>query len=556
MPAPTPYRLLRDAWAVRRRDNLLALVCAAGHQAGEALVPVIVGLAIDRGVAAGEVDQLVLWLAAVTCVFALLSNSYVAYARLSTRAATAAAVALRLRVTDHLLDPRGVGGQDHAAGGLTSIAADDVAAVGRANSVAFLFSGGLGGFGVAAVSLFTIDVVVGLVVVGGSIPVVAGMHLLGIPLERRMIDERAGAAAAADTAGDLVRGLRVVKGLGAEETASHRFAAVSRRSLHATIRAARVGGLFEAVLVLATGLFVAVVAVVAGRMALAGDIGIGAFVAALGLAQFLVGPLMMLAAATATLAECRSAAVRVAGLLARPAPSFGAVAPSAPVRGELRVAGPGTGVDAGEVTVPGGSLTGVVAPPAAAGALVAALTGEPRPGGAGVTLDGVPLTELDVTQLRRAVVVAPHHGVLFAGTLRENVAAAAGPEAVAEAARVAAVDAVVAELPDGWDAAVGEGGHRLSGGQRQRVALARALAARPPVLVLHEPTSAVDSVTEAGIAARLADVRRGLTTVVVTTSPALLAACDHVVWLDGGGPRSGRHDDLVRLDGYAAAVLR
>ncbi|NUR87795.1 MAG: ABC transporter ATP-binding protein, partial [Nonomuraea sp.] len=97
------------------------------------------------------------------------------------------------------------------------------------------------------------------------------------------------------------------------------------------------------------------------------------------------------------------------------------------------------------------------------------------------------------------------------------------------------------------DTQVGEYGGALSGGQRQRVALARALAARRPVLVLHDPTSAVDAVTEARIAESLRRERAGLTTIVVTTSPALLAAADHVAFLDHGHlAAQAPHDDLLR----------
>ncbi|WP_164873051.1 ATP-binding cassette domain-containing protein, partial [Streptomyces resistomycificus] len=109
----------------------------------------------------------------------------------------------------------------------------------------------------------------------------------------------------------------------------------------------------------------------------------------------------------------------------------------------------------------------------------------------------------------------------------------------------------------GVDTVLAERGRSLSGGQRQRVALARALAADRPVLVLHDPTTAVDTVTESRIAARLREVRRGRTTVLVTTSPALLAVTDRVVVLDGGTvTANGRHAELVAGDeAYRAAVL-
>jgi len=118
-------------------------------------------------------------------------------------------------------------------------------------------------------------------------------------------------------------------------------------------------------------------------------------------------------------------------------------------------------------------------------------------------------------------------------------------------------DEVARGLPDGLDAMLGDGARTLSGGQRQRIALARALATEAPVLVLHDPTTAVDAVTEARIAARLRQMREGRTTILVTTSPALLAVTDRVVFLHDGAVRAdGTHGDLAAGDEtYRETVL-
>ncbi|MFD6425631.1 ATP-binding cassette domain-containing protein [Streptomyces sp. NPDC060198] len=132
---------------------------------------------------------------------------------------------------------------------------------------------------------------------------------------------------------------------------------------------------------------------------------------------------------------------------------------------------------------------------------------------------------------------APHRTTLFSGTLRDNVAVVAdSPARVDAAVRAAACGDFAADL----DVPVGEGGNRLSGGQRQRVALARALASDAPVLVLHDPTTAVDSVTEHAIAGRLRGVRAGRSTLLITSAPALLAVCDRVVELSDNVPATSR----------------
>jgi putative ABC transport system ATP-binding protein len=120
--------------------------------------------------------------------------------------------------------------------------------------------------------------------------------------------------------------------------------------------------------------------------------------------------------------------------------------------------------------------------------------------------------------------------------------------ALDRALAAAAADQVVEVLPAGLDTQIAEQGSSLSGGQRQRVALARALAADAPVLVLHDPTTAVDSVTEARIAAGIAALREGRSTLVLTTSPALLAVADRVVLLDGTRRVEGSHAGLLATE--------
>ena len=129
---------------------------------------------------------------------------------------------------------------------------------------------------------------------------------------------------------------------------------------------------------------------------------------------------------------------------------------------------------------------------------------------------------------------------------------------ISEALAVACALDVLAAGPDGLDGLVEERGRSYSGGQRQRLALTRALLAEREVLVLVEPTSAVDAHTEARIADRLRAHRAGRTTVVTTVSPLLLDAVDEVAFLvDGRVVATGSHTDLLDTDpGYRAVVVR
>ncbi|MGO2830411.1 ATP-binding cassette domain-containing protein, partial [Corynebacterium casei] len=127
--------------------------------------------------------------------------------------------------------------------------------------------------------------------------------------------------------------------------------------------------------------------------------------------------------------------------------------------------------------------------------------------------------------------IVPHAADVFEGTIRSNIAMNHDPAAVVDDSVLAASGAtdIVAALPDGLDAQVRDSGSNLSGGQRQRIALARALHANPDVLVLVDPTSAVDSVTEVNIAQGIREYRAGKTTMVLSASPVFRHIADRVI---------------------------
>jgi ABC-type bacteriocin/lantibiotic exporter with double-glycine peptidase domain len=177
-----------------------------------------------------------------------------------------------------------------------------------------------------------------------------------------------------------------------------------------------------------------------------------------------------------------------------------------------------------------------------------------------VTYGGVDLARVPLEEVRRTILVSDTGSQLFAGTLQEavdphGVLAREQAEAVL---RAAAAEDVYDAMPGGWAGVLDERGRGLSGGQRQRLVLARALGTDPEVLVLVEPTSAVDAHTEARIAERVAAQRRGRTTVVTTVSPLWLHHADHVVLLVGGRVAAeGCHEELLATEpAYREVVVR
>ncbi|MET7871322.1 ABC transporter ATP-binding protein [Streptomyces cyaneofuscatus] len=553
--------VIRRAVAGQRRDVVVGSLLGAAHQTGEALVPVLIGLIVDRAVVRPDGGALAAWLVLLAVVYAMLSYGFRFGARAGERAAEQAAHQLRLDVVRRVLAPHGGAEAGRPPGALVNVATEDARRVGALNMALTLGIAAVVGVVAGAVLLLRASVPLGLLVLIGAPVLMALGHYLARPLEHRSEAEQERAAHASGVAADLVAGVRVLKGLRAERAAVARYRPTSQASREANVRAARAAALQTGLMLTLTGAFIALVALVGGRLVLSGSIGLGALVSAVGLALFLPGPIAVLAWAGAELAKARASAARIADVLAAPGETTGGTTePATPASGELRLHGLGhAGLHGIDLTVrPGEHLGIVVTDTAHAATLLRCLARRCDPDRGHVELDGTPVTELAPAALRSALLVAEHDAQLFDGTLLDNVTAAAPAGADPQPAMdAAAVDEVAATLPGGTSGRIGERGSSLSGGQRQRVALARALAADRSVLVVHDPTTAVDAATEARIATGIRRARTGRTTVLVTSSPALLAATDRVVLIDGGTiTAEAPHEDLVRDHPvYRTAVL-
>jgi putative ABC transport system ATP-binding protein len=549
----TGRALLGEILGSRRRGIAAAAAVLATHQACELLVPVVVGATLDAAIAESDTTALVRWLAILTVLFTVLSFAYRFGSRIAEATTERAAHDVRLRTVARVIDPRGGGEGGRLPGELLSIATADVDA---AADIVRVLTYGIG-FATAlvagAVVLLLTSLTLGLVVLVGLPLVVWLGSRLGAVLTHRAADQQAGAATAAGVATDLVGGLRVLQGIGGSGPGAARYRVASRASLTATLSAARTEAAFEAGAVLISGVALAGGALVGGRLAARGELSIGELVAAAGVTQFLVGPLSTLGWAASTVARARASSVRLAAALtAPPAITVPAVVidePAGPGALTLRglTAGPLAGLD---LEVDAGTICGLAfEDPATAVALLSCLGREAEPEAGAMLIDGVSLTTFDPAVARATVVVSPHDAALLADTVTANVAATAGADPDA-------VDDVVAALPHGLETRLTDAGRSLSGGQRQRIALARALAAPAPVLVLHDPTTALDSATEARVAAALRGARTGRTTLLVTTSPALLSVCDTVVLIRRDRAAAvATHAALLDDAGYREVVL-
>ncbi|WP_199515784.1 ABC transporter ATP-binding protein [Nucisporomicrobium flavum] len=539
--------LVRQAWVSVSAAVFFAVV----WMVCQAFTPAVIGKAIDAGLAHHDGGQLLIWsmvlfvVGLVQAGAGLLRHRRAVYNWLASAYRTVQ-VAVRQAGWLGVALPRRLD-----AGEVVAIGTADITHIGNAVDIT---ARGVGSV-VAVVTVTTIllvtSVPLGLVVVLGIPLLMAVVSVLIRPLHHRQQAYREQQGRLTGRATDMVGGLRVLRGVGGEPVMSQRYRAESQTLRAAGVRVARVEALLHAAQVLLPGTFLVLVTWLGARFAISGKITVGQLVSFYGYAAFLVSPLRQLTETIDKLIRGHVSSRRVVSMLrvrtdlpgpARPLPM--------PERGEL--VDPVSGV-----VVRPGLVTAIAAAVPADAVAVADRLGRYTASGAGTTLGGVPLKDLDPAAVRARIVVADNDARLFSGSLRDDL----DPEAtgrVAVALEAASATDVVAALPDGLDSEVAERGRSFSGGQQQRLRLVRALVADPEILVLVEPTSAVDAHTEARIADRLATARAGRTTVVCSTSPLVLDRADHVVYVeDGTVVAEGTHRELLDSSfAYARTVLR
>jgi ABC-type multidrug transport system fused ATPase/permease subunit len=439
-----------------------------------------------------------------------------------------------------------------ATGEVVSVGANDMAQIGNSVDALGRAVGSLVAFIVVSFILLNTSTTLGLTVLVGLPLLLLAIGPLLRPLQQRNMAAREMQGELNSLASDIVAGLRVLRGIGGEDVFHRRYVAESQRVRAAGVRVARLQSLLDALQVLLPGAFVVVVVWLGARLAVQEVITVGELVAFYGYAAFLVIPLRTATEFANKVIRGRVAAARLLAILALE-PEFAEPGNPAEEPAGSRL----VDEDSGFVATPG-RMTALVSEDQAATASVADRLGKFLPGR--VSLDGVPLVDLPTAVVRRRVLVSDTTSTLFSGTLRDelDVRGQDDDARLLAALHTASAEDVMEALPDGLDTQVEEKGRSFSGGQRQRLVLARALVADPDVLVLVEPTSAVDAHTEARIGARLNSARAGRTTVVMTSSPLLLDHVDEVAFLANGRvqARGSHHDLLETVPAYRRTVLR
>ena len=407
--------------------------------------------------------------------------------------------------------------------------------------------------------LFYLDARLGWIVFG-AMPLFWLLSFATRGRQRELLDQGFKAAAAKATSlGETIGNAATVKALRLEPEIERRFREQLADHAWTGFRASHLGGLVASSGQAIQHLVTLLIVYVGARAIVAGEMSIGALVAATILAARALAPMRLVVGAFQQVQGARDALARLDELMREPTELRRMPMPVVRLAGRIRFEqvsyryaddGPPAlqGVD---FEVGSGHVLAVVGPPGSGKSTLARLIlGLDRPASGRVLIDDLDVRLLSPGELRSQIGVVPQEIQLFAGTIGHNIALGAEDrsfERIVAAAKFVGAHDFIQRLPQGYDTVLGERGSGLSAGQRQLIAIARALIRNPRILVLDEATSALDAATETALLSSLKRASRGRTIVLVTHRPGALAIADQVLQL-----AQGQVESLGPAGGYVA----
>jgi ABC-type multidrug transport system fused ATPase/permease subunit len=364
--------------------------------------------------------------------------------------------------------------------------------------------------------------------------------------------------------------MRVVKAFGRQDLAEENLAEVSHATVEASLKARRVKALLSPIVSVTVALCTAVVLWRGSALILAGTLTAGALTVFLSYLSKFFKPVQDLAKMTNAIAQAAVGVERVRNILdadliipERP----GASAPDS-IKGEIEfehvafayVADSPVLKDVSFHIQPG-QMVGVVGPTGGGKSTIVSLI--PRfydPSSGSVKIDGKDVRDYQHLALRDQIGYVLQETVLFEGTIRDNIAygrKGVTPEEIMEAAKLANADEFISRMPHGYDTMVGERGETLSGGQRQRIGIARAIIRNNPILILDEPTAALDTESERLVIEALERLMKGRTVITIAHRLSTIRDANKIIVLKGGVvAEQGTHDELLAKGGVYAELYK
>jgi len=362
--------------------------------------------------------------------------------------------------------------------------------------------------------------------------------------------------------------VRVVEAFGRQDLETGRMSAASRASVDAALKARRIKSLLSPVVTIVVALCTGFVLWRGTTLIVAGAMTAGALTVFLAYLSKFFKPVQDLAKMTNTIAQTSVALERIQTILAadQVIPEHPDATDPGTVRGEITFEHVAFGYeDVASVlrdvnfTIKPGQVVGIVGPTGGGKSTVVSLI--PRfydPTAGRVLIDGADIRDWKLVSLRREVGFVLQETVLFQGTVRDNIAYGrpnATEEEIVAAAKLANADEFIAKMPKGYDSIVGERGDTLSGGQRQRIGIARALIRKSPILILDEPTAALDTESERLVIEGLERLMKGRTVIMIAHRLSTIRDADKIIVLkDGVVAEEGSHAELMQMNGVYAEL--
>ncbi len=551
----SPIRYL--GWLAHHQRWLLTLnaLFGIGWMVSQALVWFAVGAAIDSGVERHNDGQLWKWVAVVVvlgtiqAVCGSLRHQLAVTNWMNATYRTVQAVGRHITTTGPALT------DEIPSGDVVNTVAADAMRIGSAYDSFARFSGAIVAWIVVSFILLSTSVELGLVVLLG-VPILGSLTIpLMKPLHRTQAAQREAAGRLAALGSDTVAGLRILRGVGGEEVFLENYRAQSQKVRVAGTRIASPQAGLESGQVLLPAVLTGIVTFLGAHDVMNGTLQAGQLVAFFGYSMFLTTPLRTAIDYVIMSTRAYVGAGKVLRILAiQPTVSD----PENPVAWPARV----TKLEdrRSGLVLEHGQLCALVTDLPDDAAAQADRLGRFNADDADVYVNGRAIASYAIDDVRSHIIVSEIEPRLFSGELRFELMphGLVDDERIYQVLQATSSLDVLDALEDGLSTTVEERGRGFSGGQRQRLSLARAILTNAEVLVLVEPTSAVDTHTEGRIAARLREIRHGHTTLLATTSPLLLEKMDLVyVVEDGLVSDQGTHDELVaRSARYRQIVLR
>lgn len=612
LPATAPLSggaVIRGLARGRRAAFMWTTLAALVSAIFSALVPWGMGHAIDVGIAQGVGAEFAV-AGAIFAVIVLLVALGDSMGQLGEMALWNTGEFQGRRVVSHRAAerPRALK-RSHTGGDVVTAAVDDSTHIGQLYTDIPELVGSLTAVGMVSYLMLTTSVPLGLTILIGLPIILALLSLIAKPLERRQEAMRAEQGTLTTIATDAVQGLRILRGIGGEDAYASAYEKQSEKLRDASIQAAFTASLLNSARVVAPMLMITIVIAQGAYLAFHGLLTPGQLLAFYGFTLYLRHPMWIATRFIEHLTAARVGARRIAGLLsvediiedsktlAPQAALSSEDAASSFADGHTNPTDPSTIVwkeailSVHGLSLQPGKMTGIVAANPDHSARIAttfARVKDPCP----LLIDGIAASTIPIETVRENIVLSEATPHLFAGTLRQELLGPNSPVTPARgvtetiwrhqldsaatseegaihvethpsdpdllrALELAHAGDAYTSLRGGLDGRIAEKGRNLSGGQRQRLALARAYASCAPILILIEPTSALDAHTESLIAADMPAARKGMTTLIATHSPLILARMDEVIVLDSTGApcARGTYEDLRETSADLRRIL-